>query len=126
MNIAGTTAAIISLWKIIIPASDLEELLLLFLENIANPLLWNLLVKLGLPRVTHRIRKYVLNGDAKEAWRLKESYKDTFALEAVSVTSSVRINNPFIINVHVNHMLIRISVERPLYLPNSHYHARPL
>jgi hypothetical protein len=113
MDIAGAKAAIISLQKIIIPASDREELLLLLRENIANPLLWSLLVKPDVPQVTRRIRKYVLNGDAKEAWKLKESYKDAFALEAVSVSSSVRINAPLIISVHVNHMLIRKSVERP-------------
>jgi len=115
MNISNLspTAAIISLLAIIIPASYPEETRLLFLENIANPLSWSLLLKHDLPQVTHRIRKYVLNGDAKEAWRLKESYKDTFALEAVSVSSSVRINGPLIINIYLNHMLMKKPVKRP-------------
>jgi hypothetical protein len=96
-----------------IPAFYPEEKRLLLLENIANPLSWSLLLKHDVPQVTHRIRKYVLNGDAQEAWRLKESYKDTFALEAVSVSSSVRINDPLIINIYLNYMLIKKSVKRP-------------
>ncbi|KAF2185628.1 hypothetical protein K469DRAFT_665261 [Zopfia rhizophila CBS 207.26] len=91
MDIAGATAAIISPLKIVIPASDREESLLLLRENIANPLSWSLLFKSDVPQVTYRIRNYVLNGDAKEALRLKESYKDTFALEAVSAAIIAQI-----------------------------------
>lgn len=86
MDIASATSAIInSRWKRFIPIPNPEEVILLVQENIANPLLWSLLVKPDIPQVTYRIRKYVLSGDAKEAWRLKDSFKDTFALEAVSV-----------------------------------------
>jgi hypothetical protein len=111
---------IASFWSIaerIIPASDSEELRLLLLENIANPLSWGSLIKSNVPQVTNRIRKYVLNGDAKEAWRLKDSYKDTFALEAVSVSSPVQINVPLIIDIYLSHMLKRKSIERPLSSP---------
>ena len=67
-----------------------SELLLLFRENLTNPLTWSLLAKLDIIPVTQRIRRYMLNGDssedAKQAWHLKESYKDTFAMEAVAVS----------------------------------------
>lgn len=81
--------------------ADSKDVLLLLRENFANPLSWILFLRPDVPLVTHRIRKYVLNGDATEAWRLKESFKDTLALEAVSVSSSVPINAPLITCVHV-------------------------
>ncbi|KAF2100787.1 hypothetical protein NA57DRAFT_74383 [Rhizodiscina lignyota] len=92
MNFVGDAAAsIFPLLKAVIPASDREEFLRLVGENIASPLSWSLLVNIDVPQVTHRIRKYVLNGDSKEAWGLKESYKDTFALEAVSAAIIAQI-----------------------------------
>jgi hypothetical protein len=63
-----------------------EEIFMVLKENLTNPLVWSLLPKFDVFPVTHRIRKYVLDGDAKEALRLKESYKDTFAMEAVAVS----------------------------------------
>ncbi|OJJ69771.1 hypothetical protein ASPBRDRAFT_640027 [Aspergillus brasiliensis CBS 101740] len=85
-----TSAPISSLLNIIIPAPK-NEFLLLLQENITNPLSWSLLLKSDVTRVTHRIRKYVLNGDTNEAWTLKSSYKDTFSLEAVSATIIAQI-----------------------------------
>jgi hypothetical protein len=85
MKVTRAAAATSKFFNIILPAPK-EELFLLLQENISNPLLWSLLAKFDVPPVTLRIRKYVLNGDTNEAWRMKESYKDTFALEAVSVS----------------------------------------
>jgi hypothetical protein len=62
------------------------ETFILVRENLANPLAWSLLIKPEVIQLTYRIRRYVLNGDANEAWRIKESYKDTFAMEAVAVS----------------------------------------
>ncbi len=55
-------------------------------EKHSNPLMWSLLFKHGVSQVTYRARKYALDGNVKEAWRLKESYKGTFAMEAVAVS----------------------------------------
>lgn len=87
--------------RLVVPAFNREELLLLLRENIANPLSWSSLVLSDAAQVTYRIRKYVLNGDSKEAWRLKDSYKDTFALEAISVSSSIQIYITLIITIRV-------------------------
>jgi hypothetical protein len=59
----------------------------LFKENaVIAPLMWHLLIQPEVPRVTYRIRTHVLNGHADEAGRLKESFKEIFALEAVAVS----------------------------------------
>lgn len=58
-------------------------------ENFANPLIWSLLINPSAVLVLSRIRQNVLGRDAQEAWRLKESYKDTFAMEAVAVSTSI-------------------------------------
>ncbi|EXJ66642.1 uncharacterized protein A1O5_10313 [Cladophialophora psammophila CBS 110553] len=84
MAITWVQDAFYSFWIVAVPFFNLKELGLLLQENVANPLCWTLLGKSDLPPITYRIRKYVLNGDAMEAWRLKSSYKETFALEAVS------------------------------------------
>lgn len=63
-----------------------KEMFTVFRENISNPLFWSPFLKLDAIPVTYRIRKYVLNGNAEEALRLKNSYKDTFAMEAVAVS----------------------------------------
>jgi len=91
MAIADITAALTRPGFIYIPGFNATELLQLLEENIANPLSWTLLIRWDVSLVTHRIRRYVLDGDAMEAWRLKESYKEAFALEAVSVSSSVTL-----------------------------------
>jgi hypothetical protein len=62
------------------------EISLVVGENFTNPLNWSLLLKRDVYYVTHRIRKYVVHGDATGAWRLKESYEKTFAMEAVAVS----------------------------------------
>lgn len=115
MNVTGASASIISLWIFATP--DHKELSLVIQENIANPLLWSLLIKPDVLQVTYRIRKYVLNGNVEEAQRLKDSFKDTFALQAVPVSSLVRINASLIITIDINNMLIRNPIERrPLSL----------
>jgi hypothetical protein len=63
---------------------DSEEFLLVLQENVAKPLAWALL-PINASKVTGRIRKNVLHGEPEEALRLKESYRDSFALQAVSV-----------------------------------------
>lgn len=62
------------------------ELLLLWKENQGDILVLQCIVNPEPLGVTRRIRRYVLNG-AKEAWRLKESYRDTLAMEAVAVSN---------------------------------------
>ncbi|KAJ5412891.1 hypothetical protein N7465_005196 [Penicillium sp. CMV-2018d] len=74
------------------------ELIRLWKENKGDPLLVQCVLNLEVLGVTRRIRRYVLK-DAKEAWRLKESYRDTLAMEAVAVIGNHR--------------------------PDSHYRARP-
>ncbi|KAF7513637.1 hypothetical protein GJ744_008931 [Endocarpon pusillum] len=73
-----------------------KETFMVLGENLTNPLTWSLLLNLDTIPLTHRIRKYVLDGDSKEAWRLKESYKDTFAMEAVAaaITAQIAITMP--------------------------------
>ncbi|KAF2497308.1 hypothetical protein BU16DRAFT_536981 [Lophium mytilinum] len=68
-----------------------EEGYTVLVENLTNPLTWSLLLKPDTILVTRRIRKYVLNGDTTEAWRLKESYKDTFAMEAIAAAIIAQI-----------------------------------
>jgi hypothetical protein len=75
--------------KAIFSALMVEEMFIVLRENLTNPLTWSLLTKLDIIPVMHRIRKYVLDGDLKEAWRLKESYKDTFAMQAVAVSTLI-------------------------------------
>jgi hypothetical protein len=75
--------------KLVTPGTPLKETPLLLLENITNPLSWSLMINIDVRDLTHRIRQHVLGKDPKEAWRLKESYKDTFALEAVSVSALI-------------------------------------
>ncbi|KAJ0413611.1 hypothetical protein BJY00DRAFT_319609 [Aspergillus carlsbadensis] len=41
--------------------------------------------------VACRIRKYVVNGDAQEARRLKDAYKDTLTMEAVAAAIIAQI-----------------------------------
>ncbi|KAL2859353.1 hypothetical protein BJX68DRAFT_261791 [Aspergillus pseudodeflectus] len=45
--------------------------------------------------VACRIRKYVVNGDAQEAKKVKDAYKDTLAMEAVAV--SIACSKPLIL-----------------------------
>ena len=85
--------------KAIFSALMVEEIFIVLRENLTNPLTWSLLIKLDIIPVMYRIRKYVLDGDAKEAWRLKESYKDTFAMQAVAVSPLVPINRSLIIYI---------------------------
>lgn len=59
--------------------------LLLWKENPGDLFVLQCIVNPEPLGVTRRIRRYVLN-DAKEAWRLKESYRDTLAMEAVAVS----------------------------------------
>lgn len=61
------------------------EFIRLWKENKGDPLLVQCILNLEVLGVTRRIRRYVLK-DAKEAWRLKESYRDTLAMEAVAVS----------------------------------------
>jgi hypothetical protein len=61
------------------------EFIRLWKENKGDPLLLQCFFNMEVLGVTHRIRRYVLK-DAKEAWRLKESYRDTLAMEAVAVS----------------------------------------
>ncbi|KAI9679008.1 MAG: hypothetical protein M1822_007434 [Bathelium mastoideum] len=91
METSGAVASIVRLFNVITPLSDRAELRLLLRENFLNPLSWQFLSRADIPQVTHRIRRYVLNGDSMEAWRLKESYKDTFALQAVSAAIIAQI-----------------------------------
>ena len=105
-------ATLFPYWKAMARVLMVEEAITVWKENIASPLKWNLIVQYDVIRVTYRIRKYVLDGDTKEAWRLKESYKDTFSMEAVAVSSSVPIHSSLIIYVHINFMLIRRSPKR--------------
>ncbi|KAL2784178.1 hypothetical protein BJX66DRAFT_330150 [Aspergillus keveii] len=64
----------------------------LFKENaVIAPLMWHLLIQPEVPRVTYRIRTHVLNGHADEAGRLKESFKEIFALEAVAAAIIAQI-----------------------------------
>src|SRR4051794_1724780 len=79
-------------WRAMFGALMVEEIFMVLRENLTNPLTWSLLLKFDVFPVTHRIRTYVLDGDAKEALRLKESYKDIFAMEAVAVSPLVSIN----------------------------------
>ncbi|KAL2824477.1 hypothetical protein BDW59DRAFT_147408 [Aspergillus cavernicola] len=95
-GLLASLATIISVFfravlQVIPVSSSGGEFLLLVRENKSNPLLWALLCRPHLQYVTQRIRKYVLYGDTNEAWRLKESYKDTFALEAVSAAIIAQI-----------------------------------
>ncbi|KAL3471158.1 hypothetical protein BJX99DRAFT_266971 [Aspergillus californicus] len=59
------------------------EFIRLWKENKGNPLLLQCVINIDVLGVTRRIRRYVLK-DAQEAWRLKESYRDTLAMEAVA------------------------------------------
>jgi hypothetical protein len=61
------------------------EFIRLWKENKGDPLLLQCVLNIDVLGVTRRIRRYVLK-DAKEAWRLKESYRDTLAMEAVAVS----------------------------------------
>ena len=61
------------------------ELIRLWKENKGDPLLLQCFLNTEALGVTCRVRRYVLK-DAKEAWRLKESYRDTLAMEAVAVS----------------------------------------
>jgi hypothetical protein len=76
-----------------------EEIFMVLKENLTNPLTLSLLLNHNIYPVTHRIRKYVLNGVADEVLRLKKSYKDTFAMEAVAVSPLVSINRSLIIHI---------------------------
>lgn len=62
------------------------ELVAVIKENYRNPLVWSFFIKIDALKMTHRIRKYILNGESQEAIRLKDSFKDTLALEAVAVS----------------------------------------
>jgi hypothetical protein len=88
-GIAGLIAALGSIRNLFTPGTTFKETPLLLLENIANPLSWSLMINPDVKYLTHRIRKHVLGKDPSEAWKLKESYKDTFALEAVSVSADL-------------------------------------
>ncbi|KAL3430175.1 hypothetical protein BDV09DRAFT_202369 [Aspergillus tetrazonus] len=59
------------------------EFIRLWKENKGDPLLLQCFFNIEVLGVTHRIRRYVLK-DAKEAWMLKESYRDILAMEAVA------------------------------------------
>jgi len=87
---------------------NVEELSKLLKENYANPLVLTLLFKTGTVEVVQRIRENVLEGDAEQAAEqarlLKESYKDTFAMEAVAVSPLVPINM-FLIS-HIMYMQV--------------------
>jgi hypothetical protein len=65
------------------------EVFKLFTENWMYPLMYPLIFKFDTVEVTHRVRTDVLESDARysarEALRIKESYRDTFAMEAVAV-----------------------------------------
>jgi hypothetical protein len=91
------TTATMSRSKVTFSALMNEEAFMVLRENLTNPLTWSLLLKPDIFPVTYRIRKYVLGGDAKEALRLKESYKDTFSMGAVAVSPLVSINRSLII-----------------------------
>lgn len=65
-----------------------SDFLLLWKENEGDPLILQCIVSPEILGVIRRIRRYVLK-DAKEAWRLKESYRDTLAMEAVAVSAFI-------------------------------------
>ncbi|BCS25434.1 uncharacterized protein APUU_50145A [Aspergillus puulaauensis] len=78
----------ISLWGGSVPLSSVRlfyssDFLLLWKENEGDPLILQCILNPEAVGVIRRIRRYVLK-DAKEAWRLKESYRDTLAMEAVA------------------------------------------
>jgi hypothetical protein len=89
MDGAGVIAASRSIRKGVALSTNSQETLLLLLENIANPTSWILMMNPEVTYLTHRIRTHVLGKGPLEASRLKESYKDTFALEAVSVSTLI-------------------------------------
>lgn len=75
------------------------ELVAVIRENYRNPLVWSFFIKIDALKMTHRIRKYILNGESQEAIRLKDSFKDTLALEAVAVRFAIlnSVGNKFIV-----------------------------
>lgn len=85
-GIAVVISAFTSIQKAVTPGTETP---LLWIENITNPLSWSLIFNPQVQYLTHRIRTHVLGKDASEASKLKESYKDTFALEAVSVSALI-------------------------------------
>ncbi|KAJ0423165.1 hypothetical protein BJY00DRAFT_58908 [Aspergillus carlsbadensis] len=68
-----------------------EEFILLWKENTFNPLMLECLLNPEIMYVACRIRKYVVNGDAREASRLKDAYKDTLTMEAVAAAIIAQI-----------------------------------
>ncbi|PLB48133.1 hypothetical protein P170DRAFT_510822 [Aspergillus steynii IBT 23096] len=85
-------SSILSALRKVTPLPADSEFFLLFAENGILVLLFVLAYGMNLCNVTHRIRKHVVHGDPKEAWRLKESYRDTFALQAVSAAIIAQIS----------------------------------
>jgi hypothetical protein len=63
-----------------------EEFMLLWKENPYNPLILECFINPEITHVAARIRKYVVDGDAQEARKLKDAYKDTLTMEAVAVS----------------------------------------
>ncbi|KAL4971076.1 uncharacterized protein BDV14DRAFT_194854 [Aspergillus stella-maris] len=68
-----------------------SEILRLGYENGVLVILTSLAFRPEIYRVTLRIRNYVLRGGYTEAWRLKESYRDPLALEAVAAAIIAQI-----------------------------------
>ncbi|KAL4953685.1 hypothetical protein BDW69DRAFT_205700 [Aspergillus filifer] len=68
-----------------------SEILRLVYENGFLVILTSLAFRPEIYRVTLRIRNYVLKGGYAEAWRLKESYRDPLALEAVAAAIIAQI-----------------------------------
>ncbi|KAL3484850.1 hypothetical protein BJX62DRAFT_229977 [Aspergillus germanicus] len=68
-----------------------EEFMLLWKENPYNPLILECFINPEITHVAARIRKYVVDGDAQEAKRLKDAYKDTLTMEAVAAAIIAQI-----------------------------------
>ncbi|KAL4795124.1 hypothetical protein BDV19DRAFT_389527 [Aspergillus venezuelensis] len=68
-----------------------SEILRLGYENGFLVLATSLAFRPEIYRVTLRVRNYVLKGGYTEAWRLKESYRDPLALEAVAAAIIAQI-----------------------------------
>ncbi|KAF1945302.1 hypothetical protein EJ02DRAFT_451606, partial [Clathrospora elynae] len=69
----------------------IQEALTLIVENWWSPQVYTLVLKTDATNVTRHILHHVLNGNSKEVWLIKESFKNTFAMEAIAAVFVARL-----------------------------------